>query len=239
MPSTTTNERELAASLDSFWEGAAPSHPQHEVFLSLLKRGRNFVCSADRTRMAPSRFVGYLGNTLARHAEPEGVDGGVTDTAITRILGNRVSDGVCEAAYGRICAYFDIVASQARRNYWVLSEAESAAQIEAAFRLAIRNALSVDPETRRSRLAQAPRKPEVRAATVVVFNRNADVVAEALLRSHGKCELCGEPAPFIRASDGTPYLEVQHRIRLADGGDDTVENAVAVCPNCHRRQHFG
>jgi 5-methylcytosine-specific restriction protein A len=26
---------------------------------------------------------------------------------------------------------------------------------------------------------------------------------------------------------------------LASDGDDTVENAVALCPNCHRRAHFG
>jgi histidinol dehydrogenase len=25
---------------------------------------------------------------------------------------------------------------------------------------------------------------------------------------------------------------------LADGGADTVENAVAVCPNCHRAAHY-
>jgi 5-methylcytosine-specific restriction protein A len=34
-------------------------------------------------------------------------------------------------------------------------------------------------------------------------------------------------------------LEVHHKIRLADGGFDTVENAIAVCPNCHRQCHHG
>ncbi|MGH8437576.1 MAG: HNH endonuclease [Pseudomonas sp.] len=33
--------------------------------------------------------------------------------------------------------------------------------------------------------------------------------------------------------------EVHHKVRLADGGLDTVENAIAVCPNCHRQAHFG
>ncbi|MGE8574311.1 MAG: HNH endonuclease signature motif containing protein [Burkholderia contaminans] len=28
-------------------------------------------------------------------------------------------------------------------------------------------------------------------------------------------------------------------VQLADGGEDTTENAVAVCPNCHRRAHCG
>jgi 5-methylcytosine-specific restriction protein A len=28
-------------------------------------------------------------------------------------------------------------------------------------------------------------------------------------------------------------------VMLAEGGEDTVENALALCPNCHRRLHFG
>ncbi|MFL9918022.1 HNH endonuclease signature motif containing protein [Paraburkholderia fungorum] len=61
---------------------------------------------------------------------------------------------------------------------------------------------------------------------------------EVLLRADGTCEGCGQSAPFQRA-DGTPYLEVHHRRRLADGGEDTVENAIALCPNCHRERHCG
>lgn len=71
------------------------------------------------------------------------------------------------------------------------------------------------------------------------FRRDPNVVADVLVRAKGECEKCGSPAPFNRACDGTPYLEVHHKIRLADGGEDTVENAIAVCPNCHRELHFG
>ncbi|WP_244103918.1 HNH endonuclease [Burkholderia ambifaria] len=45
---------------------------------------------------------------------------------------------------------------------------------------------------------------------------------------------CKEPAPFLRKKDHTPYLDVHHKQRLADDGDDTIENAIALCPNCHR-----
>ncbi|WP_244143595.1 HNH endonuclease [Burkholderia multivorans] len=34
------------------------------------------------------------------------------------------------------------------------------------------------------------------------------------------------------------FFEVHHLRRLADDGSDTPTNAVAVCPNCHRRLHF-
>jgi 5-methylcytosine-specific restriction endonuclease McrA len=95
-----------------------------------------------------------------------------------------------------------------------------------------------DPAARLARLSKAP--PKARRITVetVAFRRNADVVAEVLGRAEGYCEQCRQPAPFKRP-DGTPYLEVHHLITLAAGGDDTVENAVALCPNCHRKAHFG
>lgn len=55
--------------------------------------------------------------------------------------------------------------------------------------------------------------------------------------AHGVCEGCCEPAPF-KGIDGYPYLEVHHVMPLALLGSDRVSNAVALCPNCHRRCHF-
>ena len=95
------------------------------------------------------------------------------------------------------------------------------------------------PRVRRNRLNQVPKKPEQIQIISVGFKRNPDVVVEVLLRANGVCEKCNESAPFIRAKDKTPYLEVHHKIRLSDGGEDTIENAIAVCPNCHRELHFG
>ncbi|MEE7094460.1 HNH endonuclease, partial [Escherichia coli O10] len=39
--------------------------------------------------------------------------------------------------------------------------------------------------------------------------------------------------------DGTPFLEVHHIEWLSKGGEDSVENAIALCPNCHRQAHYG
>lgn len=55
-------------------------------------------------------------------------------------------------------------------------------------------------------------------------------------RANGKCDLCGEKAPFID-KNGRPYLESHHVVTLADGGPDAIYNTVAICPNCHRRIH--
>ena len=70
------------------------------------------------------------------------------------------------------------------------------------------------------------------------FVRDPQVKAFVLHRAGGVCESCGSGAPF-KDEHGDPYLECHHVKRLADGGPDTVENAVAVCPNCHRELHHG
>lgn len=91
---------------------------------------------------------------------------------------------------------------------------------------------------RLARLASAPaHAPEVRVLRVE-FQRNPDVVASVLLAADGRCDLCGDEAPFKR-TDGSPYLEVHHVTPLSDRGEDTLRNAVALCPNCHREAHHG
>jgi 5-methylcytosine-specific restriction endonuclease McrA len=112
-------------------------------------------------------------------------------------------------------------------------------QIDLALQKRIALSVKDTPSIRKARLAKASKKPKSQTVTTTAFIRNADVVVEVLVRAKGRCEECGEPAPFERARDGTPYLEVHHKQMLSNGGEDTVKNAIAVCPNCHRRAHFG
>lgn len=113
-------------------------------------------------------------------------------------------------------------------------EQELRAQLERGVQLSLR----APAAERVKRLAVAPRHPTRIEARTWVFSRNPDVIASVLCRASGVCEFCRMPAPFKRKTDGTPYLEVHHKIRLSDGGEDTVENAVALCPNCHRAAHY-
>jgi 5-methylcytosine-specific restriction protein A len=71
-----------------------------------------------------------------------------------------------------------------------------------------------------------------------VFGRDARVVAYILSEAAGICDVCRKSSPFTRDND-EPFLEVHHIKRLADGGSDTVQNAIAACPNCHRELHYG
>ena len=103
----------------------------------------------------------------------------------------------------------------------------------------VERSLNDDSEKRKVRLNVANKLPETVVVQAIVYRRNPDVVAEVLNRAAGYCERCDKPAPFSRAKDNTPYLEVHHKIRLSNGGEDTIENAIAICPNCHRELHFG
>lgn len=91
----------------------------------------------------------------------------------------------------------------------------------------------------KSKLELAPKKPAQRRVLTTVFTRNACVVEFVRRRAAGRCENCGARAPFDSRTTGEPYLEVHHKVRLADQGDDTIDNAQALCPNCHRQKHFG
>ncbi len=81
-------------------------------------------------------------------------------------------------------------------------------------------------------------KPETRKSERTEYLRDPAVKAWVLEKAAGICELCGKPAPFV-TDEGLPYLEHHHVIPLAEGGPDTVENSVALCPNCHRMCHAG
>lgn len=95
------------------------------------------------------------------------------------------------------------------------------------------------PEERQSRISSSTVFPEKITTVAHVFKRNPDVIVEVLNRANGVCGSCHQKAPFTRASDGSPYLEVHHIIPLSENGEDTVSNAEALCPNCHRKMHFG
>lgn len=75
-----------------------------------------------------------------------------------------------------------------------------------------------------------------REVTSQQFERNPYIARYVKDLSHGFCALCGQPAPFID-QQGIPFLHSHHVQYLSQGGHDTINNCIAVCPNCHARIH--
>ena len=68
------------------------------------------------------------------------------------------------------------------------------------------------------------------------YETNVFVAELAKRRAEGICQLCEEQAPF-KDKKGHPFLIPYYVKRLAQGGQDNIENVVALCPNCHAKMH--
>lgn len=100
----------------------------------------------------------------------------------------------------------------------------------------LKAAKRLDDEELRRRAFHRSGKSGQRSVSVSQYDRNPWVAEYTKRRADGHCDLCREPAPFP-SKDGTPYLENHHITWLSRGGEDSVLNTVALCPNCHRRMH--
>lgn len=75
-----------------------------------------------------------------------------------------------------------------------------------------------------------------RVVTSLQYERDQYVAEYTKARAEGVCDLCEKQAPFM-TKDGSAYLESHHIQWLSRGGEDSLNNTVALCPNCHRRMH--
>ena len=79
-------------------------------------------------------------------------------------------------------------------------------------------------------------KTSYRTIKTTTYIRDPYIAEYAKLREDGFCQLCEEKAPFY-TKNNKPYLEAHHLKWLSKGGIDTIDNVVALCPNCHRKMH--
>ncbi|WLR50050.1 HNH endonuclease [Bacillus tianshenii] len=76
-----------------------------------------------------------------------------------------------------------------------------------------------------------------RRTTTTTYVRDPLVIEYAKRWADGVCQLCEKLAPFIN-SKGEPHLHTHHIDWLSRGGEDSIYNTVALCPNCHDKMHI-
>jgi hypothetical protein len=82
-------------------------------------------------------------------------------------------------------------------------------------------------------------KPKVVRAVSSSFVRDPLIIAIALKRAAGTCEVPNCSHPLFEDVSGRAFLEVHHIDPLRDGGGDWPENVAAICPAHHREAHHG
>ena len=72
--------------------------------------------------------------------------------------------------------------------------------------------------------------------TVIVTRviRDSQIISELKAVYRGRCQLCDTT---IKLPSGD-YVEAHHLWPLGEGGSDTKDNLICVCPNCHTRLDF-
>lgn len=89
----------------------------------------------------------------------------------------------------------------------------------------------------KKRASAAKGKGGSRVVSMTQYDRDPYISELSKRLANGICQLCQNPAPF-KNKEGEPFLESHHIEWLSDGGEDTIENTVALCPNCHRKMHI-
>ena len=100
-----------------------------------------------------------------------------------------------------------------------------------------KNARMLSFQALKQRLENYNPEPSMRIIQSTQLDRNPHISEYAKMRANGSCELCNKNAPF-NDSNGIPFLETHHIKWLSQGGLDSIENTVALCPNCHRKMHI-
>ena len=77
----------------------------------------------------------------------------------------------------------------------------------------------------------------IRTVSTKQHDRSPWISEHIKRKAKGVCQLCIQKAPFLNKK-GVPYLETHHIIWLSKGGEDSIQNTVALCPNCHRKMHI-
>lgn len=100
-------------------------------------------------------------------------------------------------------------------------------------------AKSVDPAKLIAKAKLRTGPPPKRTRQISDFVRDPYIIAAALARAQDQCEIPNCTSQLFQRDDNRSYLEVHHIVPLGEGGDDSLINAAALCPSCHRELHFG
>lgn len=171
-------------------------------------------------------IIGYL--PYFREPIQQFIDVAIRETTILPKMKNAHSIG--SIAYLSKITHTDI-----SNPYYTIEEQEFQ-KLQERLLKKTKNMTDIDLQKALSHGQEYPQKTNVVTSLYV----RSPYIAEFVKRqAKGICQDCHQFAPFVSKTTGEPYLETHHIIPLFLGGKDTIENVIALCPNCHRKRHYG
>ncbi|KAF2518884.1 HNH endonuclease [Flavobacterium salilacus subsp. salilacus] len=204
---------------------------EKEKITSLIKRGTCFIAYKinDETRFVPSRFVGYLNNSLKKHTEAH-KDGRITNITIISILNSQpLQNNKLEEQYKRYCESLGFKANErgsfgVQRKFWDYFIDEN-----------LQHDINDKEFIEGSLVERIHRRRE----------RNPKVIGEAkqlFINKYGKvfCEVCEFDFEKEYGEIGKNFIEGHHTIPInkMESNHKTVVGDIALlCSNCHSMIH--
>ncbi|HEX8555316.1 MAG TPA: HNH endonuclease signature motif containing protein [Sphingomonas sp.] len=226
-PKFVAVQRELLANAftlaDEIHDGAIDS----EEAGRMVAQGRVFLPFryGQRLAFAPAKFIGYRDNSVASYrATAKERHGSTARKVVSRILGgDAVKDAGMEARLENYCLQIGTTLAKKRHSFWL-----PAGGLDLRDRSAINDIDAPDVGND---------DPDYRLRMAGNYVRDQKVRTVVLARAGGRCEFCQSEGFETRS--GGRFLETHHVISLSEQGPDKPGNVIALCPNDHRRAHFG
>ena len=225
------NRMQLIANIEKVEEYLAGENLDDQVNMrGYIQRGACFVAYKinDETRFVPSRFIGYVNNSLDDHGMYFDIDGRETNKAISSkaVLGEKETPSPELAQlYIEYCLNLGIVPNKRKKKFWTLDlEADFSANLE----------LTGDfPE---GKLIEKIHRTRERNSLVI------QKAKDLFKAKFGKlfCQICAFDFETVYGSIGSEFIEAHHTVPVSEMGDDhhtRIEDIAMVCSNCHRMIH--
>jgi len=229
-----TTEQELIENLKTLEYYLVNGNEDHsEKTTSLVKDGTCFVAyhTEEEIRFAPSRFIGYLKNTLDKHDRNSTKHGSRTNQAISKVLSNQpVPNKKLESEYKIYCTNLGISPNKTgafghERKFWLL-------KIDSDFE----ENLEMTEDFPEGKIVERKHKARERNSKVT------QIAKSDFKTKHGRlcCEICDFDFQEHYGELGKDFIEAHHTIpvsEMTDGDTTRPEDIALLCSNCHRMVH--
>lgn len=205
---------------------------QKEQIGNLIRRGKSLVAYqvSNEIRFAPSRFLGYVANSLEKHAQAVAdklVDGKETNPVLTKLIGSKLEQNEqLDKLYVKYCHNLGQEATAySKRRFWQLDLTKEFHQNEIVEGLFPEGKIVERIHTSRER-----------------NNKVIKVAKQNFKAKYGKlfCQACGFSFDKVYGNIGKDFIEGHHTIpvhEMKPGHKTSPDDIAMLCSNCHRMVH--